>query len=62
MQVEFIRSVDVGHRSETIGHMHMYLEYDKDLDSLALKHLRYVDYKTVEKEWNRKSWGKVEIK
>ncbi|MDO4943177.1 MAG: hypothetical protein Q4E73_10140 [Lachnospiraceae bacterium] len=54
-QVELIKSVAVGHRGESIGNMHIYLEYDKDSDRLVLKDAEYVDIKTAEKEWDE--WG-----
>lgn len=61
MLIVFTRSVCVGHRSEVIGHIHTYLEYDAKTDSLALVKAKYVDYKTAEKEWYAKGWGKLTV-
>ncbi len=55
-QVEFVRSVCVGHRSESIGNMHIYLQYNEKLDKLVLARAKYVtkkDAKKEAKEW----WG-----
>lgn len=61
MQIVFTRSVCVGHRSEMIGHIHTYWEYDAKTDSLAPVKAKYVDYKTAEKEWNAKGFGRLTV-
>lgn len=51
-QVEFVRSVDIGHRSETIGNMHIYLEYEKTFDTLVIAKAEFFDIKQAQKEWD----------
>ncbi len=41
MQVELFRYVCVGHRSESIGNIRTYLEYDNSLDALVIKNAKY---------------------
>ncbi len=62
MQLELVRSVCVGHRSEEIGTMHIYLGYDKDSGSLVVKNAEYADEKMAYKEWHTKTWGKFTFK
>ncbi len=50
-QLELVRSICIGHRSEGIGDMHTFLQYDPDLDRLTLKKVKYVDEKQAEKDW-----------
>lgn len=62
MQIVFERSIMVGHRSETIGDMHAYFQYDEDSDSLVLKKVKYVNAKEAENEWKTdKNYGKVRV-
>lgn len=50
-QLELVRGIFVGHRSERIGNMHIFLQYDSAQDRLTLKKANYVDVKQAEKEW-----------
>ncbi|MDE6566500.1 MAG: hypothetical protein K2K70_02065 [Lachnospiraceae bacterium] len=50
-QLELVRGIFIGHRSECIGNMHLFLQYDPDQDRLTLKKVKYVDYKQRSKEW-----------
>ncbi len=61
MQIVLTRSVCIGHRSEMIGHIHTYLEYDTANDALSRVKAKYVDKKTAEKEWYAKGWGKLTV-
>lgn len=56
-QLELVRGIFIGHRSEKIGNMHFFLQYDPDQDRLTLKKVKYVDYKQASKEWeNFEEW------
>ena len=46
MQIQFERPICIGHRSECIGGMDIYMGYDKDLGKLVVKDAKYT-----------KSWG-----
>lgn len=62
MQVVFDREIIVGHRSETVGDMHAYLEYDKKSDGLVLQKVKYVNAKDAQKAWKRdKNYGTVRV-
>lgn len=50
-QLELVRGIFIGHRSECIGNMHTFLQYDPDQDRLILKKVKYVDEKQASKEW-----------
>lgn len=41
----------MGHRSEQLGNMHMFLQYDKNTDRMILKKAKYVNTKEAHKEW-----------
>ncbi len=59
VQIEFVRTICIGHRSTDIGNMHIYLGYDQDLGKLVVKDAKYSDYKKSCKEWEtaRKKYG-----
>ena len=50
-QLELVRGIFVGHRSERIGNMHIFLQYDSAQDRLILKKVKYLDEKQAQKEW-----------
>lgn len=49
--LELVRGIFVGHRSEQLGNMHMFLQYDKNTDRMILKKAKYVNTKEAHKEW-----------
>lgn len=51
LQIELVRGIYVGHRSEGIGNMHMFLQYDAKSDRMVLNRAEYVDEKEAGKEW-----------
>lgn len=53
-QVDIVRSVCIGHRSEWLGNMHEIYEYDQKEDRLIMKNARFVGGKEAEKEM--KTW------
>ena len=59
IQIEFVRAISIGHRSTDIGNMHIYMQYDKDLEKLVVKNAKYSGYKKSKKEWKkaRKKYG-----
>ena len=59
IQIEFVRAISIGHRSVDIGNMHIYMQYDKDIEKLVVKNAKYSDYKKSKKEWKeaRKKYG-----
>lgn len=50
-QLELVRDLIVGHRSDGIGNMHFFLQYDPAQDRLILKKVKYLDEKQAQKEW-----------
>lgn len=50
--LELVRGICVGHRSEQLGNMHMFLQYDRKSDRMILKKAKYVNAKEARKEWN----------
>lgn len=50
--LELVRGICVGHRSEQLGNMHMFLQYDRKSDRMVLKKAKYVNTKEARKEWN----------
>lgn len=52
--LELVRGISVGHRSEQLGNMHMFLQYDRKSDRMVLKKAKYVNTKEARKEW--KDW------
>jgi len=58
-QIELVRSICIGHRSENIGDMHIYLEYDNVSDALVIKNAEYVAALTAYKDWHKKTYGKL---
>lgn len=57
--VDFAWTLAVDHRSCDNGTMHVYYEYDKSKDTLALAGAKYVNREQAEKEW--KEWYKEEM-
>ncbi len=53
-QIDLIRGIFLGHRSEWLGNMHQIYEYDSQKDRLVMKDARFSDVKKAEKEM--KSW------
>lgn len=53
-QIDVVRSVCIGHRSEWLGNMHEIYEYDQKEDRLIMKDARFVGEKEAEKEM--KTW------
>lgn len=51
--LELVRGISVGHRSEQLGNMHMFLQYDQKSDRMILKKAKYVNTKEARKEWNQ---------
>ncbi len=51
--LELVRGIFVGHRSEQLGNMHMFLQYDQKSDRMILKKAKYVNTKEARKEWNQ---------
>lgn len=51
LQIELVRGIYVGHRSERIGNMHMFLQYDAKTDRMILDRVKYVDEEEASKEW-----------
>lgn len=51
IQIELVRGIYVGHRSEGIGNMHMFLQYDAKTDRMILNRVKYVDEEEARKEW-----------
>ncbi len=51
--LELVRGIFVGHRSEQLGNMHMFLQYDQKSDRMVLKKAKYVNTKEARKEWNQ---------
>lgn len=51
IQVELVRGIYVGHRSEGIGNMHMFLQYDAKTDRMVLNRVKYVGEEEALKEW-----------
>lgn len=51
--LELVRGISVGHRSEQLGNMHMFLQYDQKSDRMILKKAKYVNTKKARKEWNQ---------
>lgn len=51
--LELVRGISVGHRSEQLGNMHMFLQYDQKSDRMILKKAKYVNAKEARKEWNQ---------
>lgn len=50
-QLELVRGIFIGHRSEEIGHMHFFLQYNPDQNRLTLKKVKYVNEKQAQKEF-----------
>lgn len=51
IQIELVRGIYVGHRSEGVGNMHMFLQYDATSDRMVLNRVKYVDEEEKYKEW-----------
>ena len=51
--LELVRGIFVGHRSEQLGNMHMFLQYDQKSDRMILKKAKYVNTKEARKGWNQ---------
>lgn len=51
LQIELVRGIYVGHRSEGIGNIHMFLQYDAKRDRMILNRVKYVDEQEAQKEW-----------
>lgn len=51
LQIELVRGIYVGHRSEGIGNMHIFLHYDAKTDRMILDRVKYVDEEEAQKEW-----------
>lgn len=49
-QLELVRAICIGRRSESIGNMHIFLQYDPDEELLTLKEVKYVNYNQAAKE------------
>lgn len=50
-QIELVRGIYVGHRSEGIGDIHMFLQYDAGTDRMVLNRVKYVDEEQAQKEY-----------
>lgn len=48
-QLELMRGICVGHRSEGVGYMHMFLQYDRKSDTMVLKRAEYASDKEEER-------------
>ncbi len=47
MQLKLTRSICIGHRSESVGYMCIYLEYDNASDALVIKNAEYVNANNI---------------
>lgn len=50
-QLELVRAICIRHRAETIGNMHLFLQYDAETDRMIPKKAKYVNAKKAEKEF-----------